>query len=1503
MEWDYNTNQTSDNFSVHPGTGAVGVNSDGWLNYTDNLLAPTGRETARAVEQQPPPTGNIPKSGSDTAHAAEGSSIRATLAKGDTAHAAEFGQVTGGTTPHGADTARAAESALVTPQGTGGVSFAVKLAGSADTTQVGHGSIPPGLPGGAGGPAGPPAPYPGTGWEVKVLAAPDFHTLLAVIPSKVLLTLQFAVQLKDLGSGTVTLDMDDSFWTSVTLPNGQPAHYLLDFEHVWQVWQDGVCRHEFLGETVTEQLADGSEQRIATVTGPGTAATLKWGICAPPGFPGNIRYKLDAITDSFSETDVNGNLVLDTGLWNATANTGHISLNPSGTARLMASPGTTILGTTAYDATNTLVSAQVNPIVSPDANGNNLNGSQVTQMYIQSLSNPNYYALFGMSATSFYAQLRGPSGTFTQIIASATAFATAQAGNQDYQYWQIAESGGQGGGSGTFTFYTSSDGQNWKQQYSIRHNWDATNCGLYFAAAYSTDNAQFATVTGINSNVTTSSLAGPSYYTKPIIGGVWLDLLNQAKARGTVPFITTGQLSASTDSFGNPWTDSQSVQIANGTDLFTLLGAHAAMINADWIMQPGFRLQVGIPEPGKITLGTDRSGTIIFRDGMDSMARTRTRARDQVSNVLGVINSDGRTITATDSASVTSYGQREAWLQAAMQVTPADLEAVATAADLENATEVLSWTLQVAPYAAGRTIFKDFGVGDWVGLERPDFSAVDDVRVVAIAVQVNADGSETHELTLNSYIQWLQEQLAYIQTKLGGGFINAAGTTAIPSSITSQNTPSVFSLTLGSLGDVTSGGPGGNAPLVYDPVTGQWVPAGSDNTITGSVPLSIGGDGGQVTIAGDGSAVTVSAPPSPPADTGAPAPTPAKTTINITTTQITDATGVTRTIIGAQPDGTFTTVDMNGSAPAAPDSPSVAAGPQSLVIGWDGLLGGANPLSDFLWTEVHVSTVSGFTPSAATLEGTMAAGGHSIVVGNLSAGTTYFCKLMARNTSGVAGNPSGQVSGVPVSVGSGVNVTFQATAPASPNVGDLWGDTAAGNQVYQWNGTSWVLYQWGPQAISFTARGIGANTVTIANTAPSSPITGDLWYDGTNGYKLNQWSGSAWTPFQYGTNAIAAGSITAALIAAGTITATQIAAGTILGSNIAAATIAASNIVAGTITSGQIASGTITASNIAASTITGAKIAASTITGANIAAGTITASNIAGGTITASLLAANIVVAGIVNGTTIQAALFLATGSSGQVLAYSGTPAAGNLLNAIAGAAGSDSFGNSWPEGLYSQQLTLNDLASTPPAFAGASVFFSSVAGRPRYLSSAGANAVLERSEVNVAQWTVGNATTPGVISAPLNYLAGEGNQSSEYELEIDGIATTANTGQTAQTLTFQLGVDGSPPSGAGPVTFGAVMLAVGNTGFAYVLRFRLNIVTSGTSGTANIAVDGAMSKRSANAGSQTNPVISAPVNEVGFGKAFDTTVAHTLQVYAFWGGLSTGQSLTTYRTRVARRM
>lgn len=713
----------------------------------------------------------------------------------------------------------------------------------------------PGDPGAPGGPGGPAAPNAGAGWEIGVFGADSgYSQLLAMIPASVWTSLTFTKMLDDQGSGTLVMSMDGPFWAGPNLTNGSVPHFLLDEEHVWRVFQDGIPRFEFLGETITEQLIDPSEKRLATVTGPGTIAALAWADAMPPGFPSAIVYKTDALNDSFSEVDVSGNYVVDYGLWNASAPHADISINPAGSIRLQATSGGTILGSTTWDATNSLLSANVTTITSPDPNNVTLNGSQLTQMYVQDTSGTGYYALMGLSATSLYAQYSGPDGTFTQVIATFAQYQAGQGNNAQYSHWQISEA------DGTFYFWVSSDGQTWKLVWNKPRHWDASKTGVYFSATYTGSTAEFATISSLNSNVSTSSLGGATYLSQPIIS-VWLQTLAAAKSRGTIPFVTSSA-SSSTDSFGNPWADSQSVQIQNGTDLYSLLQGHCQMVDADYIMEPGFRLVVGLPSAttpntGQVTLGYDRSSTVRFYEAGGQVTKQRQRLRSQIQNLIAVINGDGRTVTASNSGSIATWLQREGWVQAASQVTSADISVVASTAVQQSASETLSWTMQITPNQPGRTVFRDFGVGDWIGLERPDYSAVDAVRVNGIAVSVDENGNETHELTLVSYIQWLEQRLQYITTKMGGGFLSANGTTAISGNAqgSTLKAPTVFSPTLTSLG-APNGSPGG-APLVFNPATGNWVLAGSTDPQTGSeVPLAVSGASGSATVGQAGIIVT-----------------------------------------------------------------------------------------------------------------------------------------------------------------------------------------------------------------------------------------------------------------------------------------------------------------------------------------------------------------------------------------------------------------------------------------------------------------------------------------------------------------------------------------------------------------------------------------------------------------------------------------------------------------------
>ncbi len=94
------------------------------------------------------------------------------------------------------------------------------------------------------------------------------------------------IQLNDVGTGSVTLDMDDALWAG-TLDNGEPATTLLEYEHLWQVYENGALRGAFLGQQISEDiLPAGSETiRAVTISGPGPADTLRWGVVMTSFFP------------------------------------------------------------------------------------------------------------------------------------------------------------------------------------------------------------------------------------------------------------------------------------------------------------------------------------------------------------------------------------------------------------------------------------------------------------------------------------------------------------------------------------------------------------------------------------------------------------------------------------------------------------------------------------------------------------------------------------------------------------------------------------------------------------------------------------------------------------------------------------------------------------------------------------------------------------------------------------------------------------------------------------------------------------------------------------------------------------------------------------------------------------------------------------------------------------------------------------------------------------------
>lgn len=302
---------------------------------------------------------------------------------------------------------------------------------------------------------------------------------------------------------------------------------------------------------------------------------------------------------------------------------------------------------------------------------------------------------------------------------------------------------------------------------------------------------------------------------------------------------------------------------------------------------------------------------------------------------------------------------------------------------------------------------------------------------------------------------------------------------------------------------------------------------------------------------------------------------------------------------------------------------------------------------------------------------------------------------------------------------------------------------------------------------------------------------------------------------------------------------------------------------------------------------------------ATILAGTIVASNIAAGTITAALLVAGIAVVGIVDATTVQAAQYIATGTQGEFLAYSGTPALGNLNASISGLAGSDAYANPFPVGVMAQALTLQNQGSPPTPMTGADQLYAAGGGRPRFISSSGDNSVLERATVNVATWSVGNTNSPTAISAPMSYLAGEGNQSSEFEIEIIGSLTWPASGFVQWLMQFY--IDTLPPGGSGTLSqfTSGTSLSTASGVLGYRIVGTLYFTNGGAGGTAQIGLSGVVWETANPRNATTGEVVGA--NTGNF--SLDATVNHTFQLAAWNSSTSTGSTFATARTKLTRRM
>lgn len=226
--------------------------------------------------------------------------------------------------------------------------------------------------------------------------------------------------------------------------------------------------------------------------------------------------------------------------------------------------------------------------------------------------------------------------------------------------------------------------------------------------------------------------------------------------------------------------------------------------------------------------------------------------------------------------------------------------------------------------------------------------------------------------------------------------------------------------------------------------------------------------------------------------------------------------------------------------------------------------------------------------------------------------------------------------------------------------------------------------------INFTASDIGGIKTTTTGTAPSGAVEGDIWFDSSNGNRLNRYTSGSWVATvdaAIGTAASAASAASSAASAASTaasaaqttangknkITYSTSAPGTtansvgdiwwqnsgsaIIGqwtgaggtswtsntlSGLVLSSLDAASITTGTLSAGRIAANSLNANVISAGTINSSVVIAGTIAAANITTGTLTTGvlytgAVAASAITTGTLAASVLYSGTINATQINA--------------------------------------------------------------------------------------------------------------------------------------------------------------------------------------------------------------------------------------------------------------------------
>lgn len=477
-------------------------------------------------------------------------------------------------------------------------------------------------------------------------------------------------------------------------------------------------------------------------------------------------------------------------------------------------------------------------------------------------------------------------------------------------------------------------------------------------------------------------------------GTIMRQFLLAAQSRSSLTGYTFASWGTSTDSSGAAWTKNVTLSYDPGVSLLSVL-QDLVTKNAVEVRMVG--RDIRLYNPG--TLGTDLTVSqpgLILRRGRDMKDSPRKTSRKELATVMLVQGEPGYFSERTDAPAISLYGRREAYANTSGITDTGTLAAYGDAVlGMRKQPRVEKTHGLLFAEQGGPEPFNNFSLGDWIYSDTN--GTVERLRIKQWTLKNEDDGVMSGSVVLNDLFADTVEKLLKTVDGITGAAVGSASTTGTATDVTKPAVPATPSFSSSVYLDAN-----GNA---WSQITVSWtaITANTDGSTIldfdryvvqygwGSTPTS------WTDIYNGQDLICYYSP----IKTG---------------TQISVRVGAydkNGNFSGWSPSYTATTAS-DGTAPVAPSTPTITSKLGILELTWDGKdnVGAAQP-SDYEYTEIHMSTTTGFTPSATTLMGTLVGAGTKQFVG-LTYNTPYYFKLVSIDSSLNRSAASAQATGTPI---------------------------------------------------------------------------------------------------------------------------------------------------------------------------------------------------------------------------------------------------------------------------------------------------------------------------------------------------------------------------------------------------------------------------------------------------------------------------------------------------------